>query len=241
MQEITVRLQKKPDYRVEESYKNLRTNIQLCGSDNNIILFTSCSPNEGKSSISFNLARSMAESGKRVLFVDADLRKSVLVGRYRVSGKINGLTHYLSGQCKLDEIIYTTNIERLHMIFSGVAPPNPAELLDGKLFKAVVAAFKNHYDYVIIDTPPLGNVIDAAIIGQVADAAVLVIGTGDISRKFAQVTLEQLKKTNCKILGAVLNKVDMRENGYYGKYYGKYYGRYYGNYTSEDTAGGRNQ
>lgn len=233
MQEVKITLQNKADRRLEEAYKNLRTNIQLCGSENTVILFTSCSPNEGKSSVSFNLARSMAEAGKKVLFVDADLRKSVLVGRYRVAGEINGLTHYLSGQCKLDEIIYSTDIERLHMIFSGVVPPNPAELLDGKLFKAVVTAFKNHYDYVIIDTPPLGNVIDAAIVGQVADAAVLVIGAGDISKKFAQITLDQLKKTDCKILGAVLNKVDMRENGYYGKYYGKYYGQYYGNYSSE--------
>lgn len=230
MQEVNIKFKNKLDSRVEESYKNLRTNIQLCGSDNNIILITSCCPNEGKSSVSFNLARSMAEGGKKVLFVDADLRKSVLLGRYHVSGNINGLAHYLSGQCKLEDIIYMTNIERLHMIFSGVVPPNPAELLDGKLFKAIVSAFRNHYDYVIIDTPPLGNVIDAAIIGQVVDAAILVIGSGDISRKFAQMTLEQLKKTNCKILGAVLNKVDMKENGYYGKYYGKYYGQYYGNY-----------
>lgn len=232
MQEVTINV-KKSDYRLEESYKNLRTNIQLCGSEHKIILFTSCSPNEGKSSVSFNLARSMAESGKKVMFVDADLRKSVLLGRYRVSGSIKGLTHYLSGQCKLEEIIYATQIERLHMIFSGIVPPNPAELLDGELFRTVIAVFKNHYDYVIIDTPPLGNVIDAAIIAQVADAAVLVLGTGDISRKFAQITLEQLKKTNCKVLGAVLNKVDLRENGYYGKYYGKYYGEYYGNYSNK--------
>lgn len=236
MQEVTVNINvKKADYRLEESYKNLRTNIQLCGSDNKIILFTSCSPNEGKSSISFNLARSMAESGKKVVFVDADLRKSVLLGRYRISGNIKGLTHYLSGQCKLEEIIYATQIERLHMIFSGIVPPNPAELLDGDLFRTIITVFKNHYDYVIIDTPPLGNVIDAAIIARVADAAVLVLGTGDISRKFAQITLEQLKKTNCKILGAVLNKVDLRENGYYGKYYGKYYGEYYGNYSNKQN------
>ncbi|MCM1467214.1 MAG: CpsD/CapB family tyrosine-protein kinase [Alistipes sp.] len=232
MQEVTINV-KKADNRLEESYKNLRTNIQLCGSDNAIILFTSCSPNEGKSSISFNLARSMAEVGKKVLFVDADLRKSVLLGRYRVSGNIKGLTHYLSGQCNLDEIIYATQIDRLHMIFSGVVPPNPAELLDGKLFKAIIREFSRHYDYVIIDTPPLGNVIDAAIIAQVANAAVLVLGAGNISRKFAQMTLEQLKKTNCKVLGAVLNKVDLRENGYYGKYYGKYYGEYYGNYSQK--------
>ncbi len=236
MQEIVINV-KKADNRMEESYKNLRTNIQLCGSDNTVILFTSCSPNEGKSSISFNLARSMAEARKRVLFIDADLRKSVLLGRYRISGNIKGLTHYLSGQCGLDEIIYATQIERLYMILSGIVPPNPAELLDSRLFKMIVAGFKNNYDYVIIDTPPLGNVIDAAIIGQVADAAILVLGAGDISRKFAQITLEQLKKTNCKVLGAVLNKVDLRENGYYGKYYGKYYGEYYGNYTQKQDGG----
>lgn len=234
MQECTISV-KQGDYRLEESYKNLRTNIQLCGSENKIILFTSCTPNEGKSSVSFNLARSMAESGKKVVFVDADLRKSVLLGRYRVSGKIKGLTHYLSGQCKLEEIIYATQMERFHMIFSGIVPPNPAELLDGQLFKTVISVFRNHYDYVIIDTPPLGSVIDAAIIAQVSDAAVLVLETGEISRKFAQITLEQLKKTNCKVLGAVLNKVDLRKNGYYGKYYGKYYGSYYGKYSEQNS------
>lgn len=236
MQEVTINV-KKADFRMEESYKNLRTNIQLCGSENCIILFTSCSPNEGKSSVSFNIARSMAEVGKRTLFVDADLRKSVLLGRYRVSGNIKGLTHYLSGQCKLEDIIYATQYERLHMIFSGVVPPNPAELLDSKLFKNIISAFKSHYHYVIIDTPPLGNVIDAAIVAQVSDGAVLVLGAGDISRKFAQITLEQLNKTGCKVLGAVLNKVDLRENGYYGKYYGKYYGDYYGNYGNRQDNG----
>lgn len=235
MQEVTVRIQNKSDYRIEESYKNLRTNIQLCGSDNKIILFTSCTPNEGKSSVSFNLAKSMAQTGKKVLFIDADLRNSVLMGRYRVSGKMNGLAHYLSGQCKLDDVVYSTNINHLHMVFSGVVPPNPSELLDGKLFKTVISAFRNHYDYVIIDTPPLGNVIDAAIVGQVADAAVLVIGSGDVSRKFAQMTLEQLRKTNCKILGAVLNKVNLNEKSFYGKYYGKYYGKKYGSYGHDGS------
>lgn len=233
MQEVAIKFLNKDDYRMEESYKNLRTNIQLCGTDIKTILFTSCSPNEGKSSVSFNLARSLAESGKKVLFVDADLRKSVLVGRYRVSGEIHGLSHYLAGQCKLDEVIYATNVNRLHIIFSGVVPPNPAELLDGKLFKTVVSMFKNHYDYVVIDTPPLGSVIDAAIVAQNADAAVLVIGSGDISRRFAKITLEQLKKTSCKILGVVLNKVDLRTKSFQSKYYGKYYGNY-GEYGYDD-------
>ncbi|MGN0160212.1 MAG: polysaccharide biosynthesis tyrosine autokinase [Lachnospiraceae bacterium] len=233
MQEITIRLSNEKDYKAEESYKNLRTNIQLCGNDIKSILFTSCSPNEGKSSVSFNIAKAMAEGNKKVMFIDADLRKSVLTGRYRVNTQIKGLAHYLSGQCKLDEIICSTNMDRLHMIFAGVVPPNPAELLDGKLFKTIIEVFSNHYDYVIIDTPPIGSVIDAAIVAQTTDAAVLVIGAGDVSYRFAQDALSQIKKTNCRVLGAVLNKVDMSEKGYgryYGKYYGRYYGKYYGSY-----------
>ena len=126
----------------------------------------------------------------------------------------------------------------MYVVFSGIVPPNPSELLGNNSFDALVKALRDTYDYVIIDTPPLGSVTDAAIVAQKCDGAVMVVAANSISYKFVQRQLEQLRKTKCKILGSVLNKVDLQGDGYYGKYYGsyygKYYGKYYGNYGSGD-------
>ena len=226
MASINIERLRNLDYRSNEAYKNLRTNIQLCGADVKVIMVTSAAPNEGKSSVSFNLAVSLSETGKKVIFIDADLRKSVLVGRYKINKSVKGLTHFLSGICKFEEVMYATNSENLYTVFSGPVPPNPAELLSNKTFKLLVKTLRETYDYIIIDTPPLGNVIDGAIVAQECDGAVFVMAANTVSYKFIQTAITQLKKTGCKILGAVLNKVDMSENGYYGKYYGKYYGNY---------------
>ena len=112
------------------------------------------------------------------------------------------------------------------MTFAGPVPPNPAELLGSRRFEAFLDGARQAYDYVIIDAPPLGSVIDAAIIAKNADASVMVISAKTISYKFARVVKEQLEKADCPILGVVLNKVDMKQNKYYGKYYGNYYGNY---------------
>lgn len=222
------------DYRSKEAYKGLRTNIQLCGEEIKVIMFTSATPNEGKSSVSFRLAMSLAESGKQVLFMDADLRKSVIAGRYNIHKEYNGLSQYLSGMCKLEDAICVTNIPHLYTMLAGPTPPNPAELLSNKKFEFLIKVLSDTYDYVIIDTPPLGSVIDSAIVAQVCDGVALVISANTISYKFIQSTLDQLKKTKCKLLGAVLNKVDLSENAYYGNYYGRYYGRYYGKYGENE-------
>ena len=205
------------DYRSNEAYKTLRTNIEFSGSDKKVIVFTSCTPNEGKSTVSMGLAASLAEGGKRVLFVDADLRKSVLVGRHRVTGEVKGLTHFLSGQADVKEVILRTQEPNLFVTFAGPVPPNPAELLGSRRFEAFLDGARQAYDYVIID---------AAIIAKNSDASVMVISAKTISYKFARVVKEQLEKADCPILGVVLNKVDMKQNKYYGKYYGNYYGNY---------------
>jgi capsular exopolysaccharide synthesis family protein len=221
---------KELDYRANEAYKTLRTNIQFCGDDIKVLTFTSCTPNEGKSSVSFNLAVSFAEVGKRVILVDADLRKSVLVGRYKVGEVDQGLTHYLSGQAELEEVKRYTDIDNMDIIFSGSHCPNPAELLNNNRFSNLISTLRESYDYVIVDTPPLGSVIDSAIVAKIADGAVIVIEANAISYRFAQSVKEQLDKSNCRILGTVLNKIPMEKKGYYGKYYGRYYGKYYGKY-----------
>lgn len=214
------------DYSANESYKSLRTNLLFCGEEKKVIAITSCTPNEGKSTVSINLAMSLADSGKKVLFIDADLRKSVLTGRTEVEGEIKGLSHLLSHQETIDNVIYSTNIPRFYIIYAGTVPPNPAELLGGNYFKKLLEAVRKIYDYVIIDTPPLGSVIDGAVIADVCDGSILVIESGAISYRFAQEVKEQMERCNCPILGVILNKVDMSRQGYYGKYYGKYYGEY---------------
>ena len=163
------------DYSANESYKSLRTNLLFCGEEKKVIAITSCTPNEGKSTVSLNLALSLADSGKKVLLIDADLRKSVLLGRTEVDQEIKGLSHLLSHQETIENVIYATNIPRFNIIYAGTVPPNPAELLGAEYFKRVLAAVKKVYDYIIIDTPPLGSVIDSAVIADECDGSIIVM------------------------------------------------------------------
>lgn len=226
----------KDDYNYNEAIKTLRTNIQFCGSNIKTIMLTSAMPDEGKTDVSVSLARSLAQIGKKILFVDADIRKSILAARYRVGFKTSGLSQYLSGQKDLEDIIYQTEDENLDIIFAGPYSPNPAELLEEDLFGQMLEAAKAYYDYVIIDTPPMANLIDGAIIAKKCDGAVMVIESGAISYRIEQKVKAQLEKSGCRILGVILNKVNLHEDKYYGRYgkysrygkYGKYqkYGRY---------------
>ncbi|MBQ2116175.1 MAG: polysaccharide biosynthesis tyrosine autokinase [Lachnospiraceae bacterium] len=227
MKKITFKNVEPLDFRTKEAYKTLRSNIGFCGSDVKVIAVTSTVPNEGKSNVSLHLAMSMAEAGYKVCFVDADLRKSVLVGKYKVGQVKDGLTNYLSGLLELSECMCETDDENLYCIFSGPVPPNPCELLGNKKFTAMLEYMKKNFDYVVVDTPPLGSVIDSAVVSQSCDGAVIVIEHNGVSRRQIKKTKEQLEKSGCRILGAVLNKVDMKAGGYYNNYYNKYYGDYY--------------
>lgn len=241
-QQITLRNIVSKDYAYEEAIKMLRTNIQFCGSNIRTIMFTSSVPNEGKSSITFALARSLAQTGKKVLLIDADIRKSVLVSRYQLEQDVYGLSQLLSGQRKMEEVLYSTNVEFLDVIFSGPFSPNPAELLEEQLFTDLAELAREEYDYVIIDTPPITNVIDAAIVARVCDGAALVVESGAISYRIAQRVKQQMEKTGCRLLGVVLNKVGGENSGYYSKYYGSYgrygkYGKQYSRYYGKEFGG----
>lgn len=219
-------------FEANEAYKTLRTNILFSGSNIKAICITSCLPEDGKSNVSFRLAMSLAESGKKVVFVDADLRRSVIIGRYKPDQSVIGLTHYLSDQNKIEEVLYETNIDNLDIIFTGPIPPNPAELLGNNNFSDLIKILRRVYDYIIIDTPPIGSVIDSVIVAQNCDGVLLVIAADTISHKFAKKAINQLEKTQTKILGAVLNKYKY-ENKYYGpesKKYKKYLDAYSENY-----------
>ena len=222
----------KDDYNYKEAIKTLRTNIQFCGNSIHVVMFTSAMPDEGKSDVSFALAESLSQIGKKTLMVDADIRKSVLVSRYQLEHEVNGLSQYLSGQKTLEEAIYQTNIENLDVMFAGPYSPNPAELLEEELCGEMFRELREKYDYIIVDTPPMANLIDGAIVARHCDGAVMVIESGAITYHLEQKVKNQLEKTGCRILGVVLNKVDLHSEKYYGKY-GKY-GRY-GKYKKYDT------
>ena len=215
------------DYNYVEAIKTLRTNIQFSGSNIKVIMFTSSIPNEGKSETSFQLASSLAQLGRNVLLIDADIRKSVTVSRYHLDREVNGLSQYLSCQVSREEAIYKTNVNGLEAMFAGPYSPNPAELLEEELFTDLVKWARENYDYVVIDTPPMGNLIDGAIVARHCDGAVMVIESGAISFRLLQKVKSQLEKSGCRILGTVLNKVTVDHSGYY-RYYGKYgrYGKY---------------
>lgn len=235
----------KMNYSVKEAFKTLRTNLMFCGSDIKTVVITSCIENEGKSTISKELAKSLAASEKKILLVDADLRKSVLASKYSENTKkVVGLTEYLSGQATYDEVLYSTQYENLSLIFAGAVPPNPVELLGSSKFRELIENARNEYDYVIVDAAPLGAVIDASVISTVCDGAIIVITANEISYRFANGVKEQLEKSGCKILGAILNKVPVTSSSYYSKYYKKYskYGDYgYGQYDEKDNRARKNK
>lgn len=210
------------DYLTNESYKALRTNILFCGTETKVIVLTSSRENEGKSTTSTELAKSLAEAEKKTLLIDADMRKSVLLSKNMKSRSFYGLSEFLSGQAELNNVLYNTQNPNFDVIFSGRFPPNPTELLGNDRFKALLDAARKMYDYVIIDSPPLGTVIDAAVIASCCDGAIMVITPGKIGCNEAVEVKMQLEKSGCKILGAILNDIYGKRSKYYKKYYKKY-------------------
>ena len=233
MKKVTMNLPEVKDYRLTEGLNQLKTNLAFCGKDIKVITITSSVQNEGKSSVAFDLSKTMAEGGKKILMVDADLRKSVLAAKYHIQGIDKGLSHYLTRQAEIEDIIYETETEGFYLSVAGPLSPDPTSLLDSDQFQKFIDKVREDYDYVIIDAPPLGVVIDAAIIGKYCDGAVLVIEQGVIKRKVVQDVIKQLKRGKVRILGAVLNKVDERI-GAYGAYDYKYSYSYYGDSDAED-------
>ena len=236
MKRVNITIEQK-NYQTREEIRALRTNLQFCGDDKRVILMTSCIPGEGKTFVSIELAKAIADMGKTVILVDADMRKSVIASRLKISEVDMGLSHFLSGQCTLAEAIVATNIPKMHLIMSGPLAPNPTELLETKRFQGMIDSLRKVYDYIIIDCPPLGLVIDAAIIAREADGAIMVLESYKTKYRLAQVVKSKLEITGIPILGVVLNKVERKKHkGYYSKYYGKNYKKKgYGEYYAADA------
>ncbi len=209
---------------VEEAYKILRANIQFSETEKKIktLALTSYSPGEGKSTTSLNLSISMTKIGMNVLYVDADMRKPMPF-KYLASKNIYGLSNYLLGQANLQEITNQTNIAGFNFINCGIKPTNPSELLSSDQFSQFLHEVEPLYDIIIIDTPPLGSVIDGVIIASQTDQTIIVIEANAVKSKNLLAMKKQLIAANVNILGVVLNKVKKSDYlGYYGSY--DYYG-----------------
>lgn len=222
MKKISFNKLRSLDSASKEAYVTLRTNIEFSGSDISVIALTSTQPNEGKSVISFHLAKAFAEAGKKVLLLDTDIRKSVLLSRYEVDLEIYGLTHYLCGQQPLEEVVYDTNIDNLCILYSGQVAPNPTELLGGKKFEELIGKLREEYDIIVVDCPPLGSVIDAAVVAKLCDGSLLVVENNAVSYRMVQKVKKQLERSGTRILGCVMNKVDLHSHSYSYRYYNSY-------------------
>ena len=232
MKQITFSINEKAQhYAVRESFKTIRANLLFCSNEMKTIIVTSCRAHEGKTTSSIEIAASLAEINKKVLLVDADLRKASLRRRMNEvpDETMLGLSQYLSGQASLEDILYATQHPNLHVIFGGHCPPNPSELLGSRMVKELMDSVKDQYDYILFDTAPIGLVIDAAMLAPYCDGAIFVISVDEVSAKYAVEAKDQLEKAGCHIAGVILNEAKQntktsilrKKYKYYTKRYGK--------------------
>ena len=183
-------------------------------------MVSSAGPGEGKTTTISNLAVTYAQSERKVILIDADLRKPTAHHNFALTNRW-GLTSVTSQQCQLEEAIQTTDVPNLDVITSGPIPPNPAEILASKRMKAVIEQLKLIYDVILIDTPPLLAVTDAQIVATSCDGVILVVDQGSVRREIAKKALQNLQTVNARILGVVMNNVKRKSNDQsYYYYYG---------------------
>ncbi|MGN1125834.1 MAG: CpsD/CapB family tyrosine-protein kinase [Ruminococcus sp.] len=212
-------------YEVEEAMNRLRVNVKFCGKNTKKILITSSVPNEGKSVISVQLWKMMAEAGFKTVLLDVDLRKSLLKERhnYSADGDIKGLNYYLSGLTEYEDVVYETNVENGYIIPSINPLENPLSLFEDTRFSELLDKLSEEYRYVLIDSPPLCSVADGSLVASMCDGALLVVRSGTTSKELVRQSIKQLDYVGCKLLGTVLNRAETGSRSY-NKYYGKYYG-----------------
>ena len=212
-----------------EAFRGLRTNILFSAAEGGprSIVVTSTGPSEGKTMVAGNVAIGLAQAGQRVLLIDADMRRPRAHELFNVAVE-PGLSNLLVGAAKPSEVVLATGVENLWIMPAGKTPPNPAELLGSRRFADLTSSLGGHFDCVIIDTPPVLAVTDAAVVAHRASGVLFVIAADVTSRQAAQTALDQLEHARAKFLGAVLNRVDVdRDSYYYARYYRKDYANYY--------------
>lgn len=215
---------KNPKSRSAEAFRTLRTNIQFSSLDTELksIVVTSSGSGEGKSTVMANLAITMAESGKRVILVDCDLRKPSIHKKMGVTNSV-GLTNILVQNIKKEECMAQSTVKNLFILTSGPIPPNPAELLGTKKMRDFIEDLKREFDMVLIDAPPVLAVTDAQILSTIADGVIFVASYGEAQKNAMVDAKELIDKVGGKVIGIVFNKVPEAVSGYYGKYYKGYY------------------
>ena len=225
MVNVEIRRFVKPEYAVSQAMDALCTNLSFQDNQKKIMV-TSCRPGEGKSYVSMQLWRNMASSmGLRTILVDADIRASKLAETYGIkitSGKVyHGLSGYLRGRCKAEEIIAHTGISGADMILSGKATVNTLSLYNSPNMQKLLDDLAQQYDVVIVDTPPIGTVVDSAKIAALCDGTLFVVASGMVRAHKLKAAVAQAERAGSPIIGYVINKARIsREDSYY--YYGKY-------------------
>lgn len=212
----------KPSSVVSEQFRTIRTNIQYSMVDNTLhtVVVTSAGPASGKSTVAANLAATFASEDKRVLLVDADLRKPTVHKTFKIRSN-EGLTTLLTDKdAKVEEKIYRTHTENLYILTSGAIPPNPVELLSSKRMNEIHMEMKEYFDMIIFDMPPVLAVTDAQVMASKVDGVLFVIPKGQVNKDQVIKSKELLENVNANILGAILNRVDKSDDNYY-YYYGE--------------------
>ncbi|WP_026298180.1 CpsD/CapB family tyrosine-protein kinase [Cohnella laeviribosi] len=207
---------------ISEAYRSLRTNVDFSSVDQKmqVIMVTSAGPGEGKSTTIGNLAVAYAQAERKVLLIDADMRKPIEHHTFEVSNR-RGLSSILSQQCTVDEAIQPTKIPGLSVITSGPIPPNPAEMVASQRMSNLIDELRRRFDVILIDSPPTLAVTDAQLLSTRCDGVVLVLDQGKVKREIALKAKEGLVKVGAKLLGVVLNNVKRKKSeGYYYYYYG---------------------
>lgn len=238
MKKLELRRLPQLPFEVSEAVNQLRVNLSFCGSDVKVIMVTSSTPNEGKSFVTVQLWRMIAELGTPAVLIDCDFRKSEMRSKYAMaaSGNLIGGAHYLAGKAEFADVVYETNIANGYIIPVAKTVMNPTILLESERFAKLIAQCREHFGVVLVDTPPLGSVADALNIATYCDGTVLVLRGSETPRKLAMDSVRQLKRTEVPLLGVVLNRaqVDSKSNLYYKRYYKSgYYYKGYGNEQSE--------
>lgn len=223
MRSITINDLKDPSYEMSEAMNVLRTNVSYSGEGVKLIEITSVDENAGKSLISFEMMRNYANAGMKTLLIDADLRKSVFAARYNAVSDdghaLVGLADVLSGKGEINDAVYKTNIPDAYILPVGNYVLNPTPLFAGKIFTAMLDVLKKAFDFIIIDTPPLGRVIDSAIIAPHCNGTIIIIPANEVDYRQVNDAKNQLLRVGANVLGCVLNKVGSESGRYGGKYY----------------------
>lgn len=201
------------DYSCAEAMNTLCTNISYSGAGIKTILLTSRYDREGKSFVTMNLMRTMAQLQKKVVLLDADMRRSCITGRYRLQfegGKSNGLAQYLAGMCSLEDIVYETNIPNAYMVPVGREVLNSLQLLNAPEMPKLMEYLRAHFDVVLVDTPPAGVIVDAIDIARHCDGSLIVVSYKRGKRRDVVDIKNMIDKTGCKVLGVVMNNVEFK-------------------------------